>query len=360
MTQETIIIRNANGRSEAFQLTDTLSGSLGRYLSGSGINYAININDLDDNLNIAGIRGLSERVRSENLPDGRHSLRYENVGADFNGGEDKTINRFLADINLEVNIGGDNVEFVSGTWSQSSRTPWDLYDFNSDPTRGSTANLQTRLVDWFGERWSDVTFGRGTEPYLIAIIGERQIDVRQPSNQQLDTSVQPCFAAGTQIVMADGTTLSIEEVAAGSIVSSFPEHGNPTIEGIGAVRASLSAGNVVRTFNNVTEDWVEVQFVDPATRETKVLTATPGHVMLTPEGGYKQLIEMIEPRVEEPALGDARTDVQALGDYAGSVRADARSPPPSSPVKRWPTEWLSKAMLAPAMGVIDPNAGPAP
>lgn len=73
-------------------------------------------------------------------------------------------------------------------------------------------------------------------------------------------------------------------------------------------------------FNNVTEDWVEVYFTDPATGEVKSLTATPGHVMLTPEGGYKQPIQMIDGGGEEPTFAGDRTDVQALGTYTGSVR----------------------------------------
>ena len=37
-------------------------------------------------------------------------------------------------------------------------------------------------------------------------------------------------------------------------------------------------------FHNVTTEWIKLVWQDPATGEQRVLTSTPGHVMLTPEG----------------------------------------------------------------------------
>lgn len=126
-----------------------------------------------------------------------------------------------------------------------------------------------------------------------------------------------CFPAGTLIGAWDGSTIAIEDIEAGHSVSSYLQR----CEGDQSQIASeLLPGKVVRTFNNVTEDWVEVHFVDPTTGDRKALTATPGHVMLTPEGGYKQLIEMIDTGDEEPAIAGERSEAQSLGDYAGSVR----------------------------------------
>lgn len=130
---------------------------------------------------------------------------------------------------------------------------------------------------------------------------------------------RPCFPAGTPITLADGSVSNIEDIEAGSLVEAFPEYGAETVDASGPVYAELTQGKVVRTFSNVTEDWVEVHFIYPATGEAKTLTATPGHVMLTPEGGYKQLIEMIEAGAEEPGLSGDCTDAHSLGNYAGYV-----------------------------------------
>ena len=135
-----------------------------------------------------------------------------------------------------------------------------------------------------------------------------------------DNPPAPCFPAGTLIAMNGERDIKIEDIQTGSRVESFPEIRSQDGSSPSPVNAKLTEGTVVRTFNNVTEDWIEVHFADPSTGKACTLTATPGHVVLTPEGDFKQLIQLIEPQVEEPELSDARSDVQALGAYVGSVR----------------------------------------
>lgn len=160
------------------------------------------------------------------------------------------------------------------------------------------------------------------DPQHVDIIAEEiYTDLRGGGRRFGPSASTPCFPAGTSIALADGTIFNIESIEAGSVVAAFPEFSSDTTRGSSSpVTAALTPGKVVRTFNNVTEDWVEVHFTDPVTGEAKTLTATPGHVMLTPQGGYKQLIQMIDVGGEEPVLAGDRTDVQALGDYTGSVR----------------------------------------
>ena len=52
----------------------------------------------------------------------------------------------------------------------------------------------------------------------------------------------------------------------------------------GLASSPLEARPVTRLFHNVTTEWIKLVWQDPATGEQRVLTSTPGHVMLTPEG----------------------------------------------------------------------------
>lgn len=155
--------------------------------------------------------------------------------------------------------------------------------------------------------------------YIDDIANEVESDLRSGGARFGPDGPAPCFPAGMQISLAGGNVSSIEEIEVGYLVEAFPEFSSKVDRSSGPVNAKLIQGKVVRTFNNITEDWVEVHFADPATGEAKALTATPGHVMLTPEGGYKQLIEMIEAGAEEPGLSGDCTDAHSLGNYAGYV-----------------------------------------
>lgn len=145
------------------------------------------------------------------------------------------------------------------------------------------------------------------------------VEFNQNSSFYRDMTTAPCFPAGTQIAVVGEQSLSIENVRTGFGVLAFPELGRTDSIGNDAVNAELVAGKVVQTFNNITEEWIELHFTDPRTGKAASLTVTPGHVMLTPGGGYKQRVQMIEAQSDAPSL-DTLTDAQRLGHYAGAVK----------------------------------------
>ena len=99
-------------------------------------------------------------------------------------------------------------------------------------------------------------------------------------------------------------------------------------------------------FHNVTTEWIKLVWQDPATGEQRVLTSTPGHVMLTPEGKshvdlhgseaqdlpqgfvFRQLIDMIVPGTvssadsghEDSNFGELLTKDQEFGTEIGTAR----------------------------------------
>ncbi|MEZ5790104.1 MAG: hypothetical protein R3D34_04670 [Nitratireductor sp.] len=134
------------------------------------------------------------------------------------------------------------------------------------------------------------------------------IDWFVPGMNRYEPRGKECFPAGTPISLPDGKTLPIEEIVPAEHVAAF---GSGSAAGLAS--SPLEALPVARLFHNVTEEWIELIWLDPATGEQKTLTSTPGHVMLTPEvqshgelhGGeaqdlpqgfaFRQLIDMIVP-----------------------------------------------------------------
>lgn len=85
-----------------------------------------------------------------------------------------------------------------------------------------------------------------------------------------------CFVAGTPILMADGNTKPIEEVAVGDVVASF----DPQVQ---KGRGPLRAGRVTRTFRN-----------EQFTFSFLAMRVTPGHRFLTGEGTFERLDRILE------------------------------------------------------------------
>src|SRR6185369_15993204 len=79
-----------------------------------------------------------------------------------------------------------------------------------------------------------------------------------------------CFPAGTPILLADGSTKSIEHVCRFDLVMAFDAFGQ------------LVPRRVVRLFQNVTDQWIEL-FFEANNRSS--LIVTPGHRFLTADGG---------------------------------------------------------------------------
>jgi hypothetical protein len=101
----------------------------------------------------------------------------------------------------------------------------------------------------------------------------------------------PCFPAGTPVTLSDGSRVAIETVAPGQRVESFPE----------ALCGALAGRPVVRLFHNVTSEWITLTWIDPQSGAAQALTAIPGHVMATPQGGFRKLVRMIDRSLVTPA-----------------------------------------------------------
>jgi len=88
-----------------------------------------------------------------------------------------------------------------------------------------------------------------------------------------------CFPAGTPILLGDGTTKPIEDIAPRDLVLAFDKSGE------------LVPRRVVRLFRNVTEQWVELSF-DGNDREP--LIVTPGHSFLTVDGTFETIERILQ------------------------------------------------------------------
>ena len=90
-----------------------------------------------------------------------------------------------------------------------------------------------------------------------------------------------CFASGTEILLADGQTLPIEDIRSGMMVASF------TSDEFG--RSSLTSQKVVRLYRNVTDQFLELTFEDgrPA------VYVTPGHAFLDETGSFTKIGDLL-------------------------------------------------------------------
>ena len=122
---------------------------------------------------------------------------------------------------------------------------------------------------------------------------------RAPPTVDYDTVGPQCFPAGTPITLPSGTTVPIETLLPQNSVAGFAEHGERLRNGtcLSPVTSLLRGGVVKRLYHNVTDEWVTLAISDPDSGEVSYLTSTPGHVMLTPSGEYRQLGEMIDGAV---------------------------------------------------------------
>src|SRR5262249_49064032 len=96
-----------------------------------------------------------------------------------------------------------------------------------------------------------------------------------------------CFAAGTPILLADGTTKAIEDVRPGDLVFAFDRH-------VALGCGPLEPRRVTRLFENVTQEWLKLSPApgcdgDAEQAGLSALTVTPGHYFLTPEGQFEEI-----------------------------------------------------------------------
>ncbi|MCA3586050.1 MAG: hypothetical protein IOD03_20545, partial [Methylocystis sp.] len=96
-----------------------------------------------------------------------------------------------------------------------------------------------------------------------------------------------CFPGDTLIALPGGGVRRIDAIDVGDRVLTF----DPLANG---GRGALLEGTVTRTFRNVTQEWLRVDFPRSADGTTRrPLIATPGHEMLCPAGGFVRLDQMV-------------------------------------------------------------------
>ncbi|MEP1959026.1 MAG: hypothetical protein ABJK65_09340, partial [Kangiellaceae bacterium] len=87
-----------------------------------------------------------------------------------------------------------------------------------------------------------------------------------------------CFVAGSQVLLADGSEIVIEKIQVGTTVMAFS---NLEMQG----RSSLQEANVVRLYENVTQELICLDFPD----SRAPLHVTPGHAFLDETGSFTKI-----------------------------------------------------------------------
>ncbi|MFV0367237.1 MAG: Hint domain-containing protein [Hyphomicrobiaceae bacterium] len=89
--------------------------------------------------------------------------------------------------------------------------------------------------------------------------------------------VPPCFAAATLVLLADGTSVAIEDISVGDCVAAFDEC---DAGGTG----TLTSGVVMRLIPGITTEWI---VLDDGTR------VTPNHRYLRPDGTFLSIADIL-------------------------------------------------------------------
>lgn len=130
-----------------------------------------------------------------------------------------------------------------------------------------------------------------------------------------------CFLAGTQILLPDGTTKPIEQIAPGDAVASFS--GGYDFNGTESRNATLECSEVVRIHSSITDEIIELTYQFDGIENRVYLT--PRHIVLTDTGHF------VEARValmsgDRFVLSDGRpVDVSYEAIRFGTERGDCLS-----------------------------------
>jgi hypothetical protein len=117
----------------------------------------------------------------------------------------------------------------------------------------------------------------------------------------------PCFAAGTPILMANGTKKPIEEIRIGDMVLAFDSR-------IERGRGHMIPRKVVRLFENVTDEWMLLSLVDNQRDREVSVVVTPSHRFLSADGEFRSILEVVSKQLPI-VLGDgslANVEAQLL------------------------------------------------
>ncbi len=127
--------------------------------------------------------------------------------------------------------------------------------------------------------------------------------------------LNPCFASGTPILLADGTSRVIEDILPGDTIAAFDE-----TEGQG--RADLRPATVARLLPGVTEEWIVLEGTSSASlrQDTRV---TPGHRYLTEHGTWMAAADLIASDVRAVAADGSLVPLRGTLLRAADAGSDA-------------------------------------
>lgn len=121
--------------------------------------------------------------------------------------------------------------------------------------------------------------------------------------------IAPCFALGTPILLADGTSRPIEDIEAGEIVAAFAE-----AEALG--RGALQPGTVTRLLPGITSEWI---VLNDGTR------VTPDHPCLTEHGTWLAARDLIASDLRAVAADGSLVQLRGSILRASDARSDEDS-----------------------------------
>jgi hypothetical protein len=98
------------------------------------------------------------------------------------------------------------------------------------------------------------------------------------------TKFEKCFLGSTLILTPDTNFVEISSLVPGDLVLSFAPSGASS-------RTPLSPKKVVRTFANITEEWLRLSWTEDG--EEKELVTTPSHQFLSAHGGFCEIDSLV-------------------------------------------------------------------
>ena len=155
---------------------------------------------------------------------------------------------------------------AENTFKTTSVQAEDAYSTTVLPAAKEFENEICRLYGRFYDAIEQANLGFGVDATFYA-------------NGATSTNVQVCFVAGTPVLLSDGTSKAIEEIAVGDEVFARP-HDNPTGE--------LVKCKVVRTFVNQKDTW-SLTIRNLQTQECLVIRGTSEHPFYVQGKGWTSL-----------------------------------------------------------------------
>ncbi|WP_417667259.1 hypothetical protein [Roseibium sp.] len=125
---------------------------------------------------------------------------------------------------------------------------------------------------YFADKFAD---GAADEYAELARAAQKHIDIIE---------LKKCFSAATLVRVPEGVCSPISEIRPGDLVLSF----DPLADN---GRGALVPKKVVRTFTNITEEWLRLTWVEEGVKQE--LVTTPGHEFLTAHGGFRQIEQLM-------------------------------------------------------------------